>query len=327
MTIKSALLFFSLSTLTVLGFGQDIDQTQMLLFPTSAKDTGLGSRTLTSSDDASVWFRNPSMVPDSALSRFTHITYGDYLSDIKYGTVAYGQKLKNGLRIWGGFQFLDYGKLERTSNTGITDGEFSSNGWRLASGVSHKIGLFSLGLNINYESVNFDGFSEGIVYFDLSGTYFHPTKDFTAALTIQQFGKFGSESFDNDVPLRLSAGMTFKPEFAPFRFTLQTFDLNIKRPEFIDEENETSGIDKVFYHVSAGVEILLHKNFNVMAGYNFNRRQQLKTEQGNGSSGMSLGFNLNLKGFMFSYSHGFYHQGGGVNYLTLQKDISSIFNK
>ncbi|MCX2744430.1 PorV/PorQ family protein [Mangrovivirga sp. M17] len=327
MILKRHLTFFLLIIISFKGFGQQIDQTQMLLFPSSARDTGLGSRTLTIDNDASVWFRNPSMTPDSSQVRIAHLTYGDYLADIKYGTIAYGQEISNGIKVWGGFQFLDYGSLERTTNTGTSEGEFSSSAYRITAGASHKIGLFSIGMNINYESFNFDGYSEGIAYLDISGTYFHPEKNLTAALSIQQIGKFGSDAFDNDVPLRISIGTTFKPEFAPFRFTLQAFDLNVKRPEGLDSEDEDSGLDKIFYHISAGAEILLHKNFYLMAGYNFNRRQQLRTNQGNGGAGLSLGFNMNLKGFMLSYSHGFFHQGGGVNYLSLQKDISSIFNK
>ncbi len=76
-----------------------------------------------------------------------------------------------------------------------------------------------------------------------------------------------------------------------------------------------------------GTEILLSKAFQVQLGYNHLVRQEMKLESRMAGAGLSFGAMLQIKAFGLAYSRAYHHAAGGVSYLTLISDFSSLLKK
>ena len=86
-------------------------------------------------------------------------------------------------------------------------------------------------------------------------------------------------------------------------------------------------MDNIFRHVVIGAEFILNEHISVLGGYNHLRRKDLKPEQSGGFSGISLGFDLNIKAYEFVYAMGGYHVAGNNHSLSLSVNLSEITTK
>jgi hypothetical protein len=102
----------------------------------------------------------------------------------------------------------------------------------------------------------------------------------------------------------------------PVRFSLTghhlyVFDIafnNIESNYFFDEkgnkiQKKISTADKISRHFVIGAELLIHKNFNLLFGYNFLRRKELLVNGLGGAAGFSFGASLRIKKIDFCISH------------------------
>jgi hypothetical protein len=115
----------------------------------------------------------------------------------------------------------------------------------------------------------------------------------------------------------------------PLRFSGTVYHLTDYNTRYEDVGgNELPGtLDKVLSHLTFGAELLLHKNVNILFGYNFLKHQELKLEGAGGGSGVSIGALIKLKQFDLAFSRSGYGTGGayqlslGVNTQRILKRI------
>ncbi|HEX8039828.1 MAG TPA: hypothetical protein VF490_11795, partial [Chryseosolibacter sp.] len=88
-----------------------------------------------------------------------------------------------------------------------------------------------------------------------------------------------------------------------------------------------SALKNVFSHVNAGAEILLHRNVNLMVGYNYLLRQALKTGTGGSVAGISYGFSLLVKPVEFVFSRNPYVAGNAGYSFTLSTNVDQFLKK
>jgi hypothetical protein len=135
------------------------------------------------------------------------------------------------------------------------------------------------------------------------------------------------------VPFDLQAGISSKLRYAPVIFSLTMHHLNnwdLANSE--DNENslenmyerEESFAKQIMRHVVLGVEILPSDNFTLRAGYNYQRRQELKFDQRLSTVGFSLGFGVKIKRFRFDFATSRFHLAGSSNLFSLAVNLNDF---
>jgi opacity protein-like surface antigen len=78
-------------------------------------------------------------------------------------------------------------------------------------------------------------------------------------------------------------------------------------------------------HVVLGAEILPSENFIIRAGYNYQRRQELKYDEKLSTVGMSLGFGVKIKRFRFDFATSRFHLAGSSNLFSLSVNLNEKY--
>jgi hypothetical protein len=120
-----------------------------------------------------------------------------------------------------------------------------------------------------------------------------------------------------ELPFDIQAGVTKRLQHAPFQFSLtfhhlQAFNTYYNDTTFRASEGEpgyanNSFVQKLFSHAVLGMEIFPHEKIVLLAGYNFQRRQDLNAYNlTSGLNGFTFGAGLLLKQLQVRYATGFY---------------------
>jgi hypothetical protein len=126
------------------------------------------------------------------------------------------------------------------------------------------------------------------------------------------------------LPFEIQAGITQNLPHAPFRFSLtlrhlEKFDLthNYNTSASGDTKVSSGFLENAMRHVIAGVELIPSKNFYVSAGYNYQRRRELRIEDKNSTVGFSWGFGINTSILNIEFGRAMYHLAGSSTNVTL----------
>ena len=96
--------------------------------------------------------------------------------------------------------------------------------------------------------------------------------------------------------------------------------------EIITESMDTFG-ENLMRHLTFGAEILIGKNMFLRGGFNYRRRQELKSPDRSGLAGISFGAGLKIYKFHLSYGHATYSQAGASNHITITTRFSDFASK
>ncbi|GAB4013737.1 type IX secretion system protein PorQ [Spirosoma migulaei] len=309
--------------------------------PTHARVAALGGQVATAtSPDGSYHLNNPALA-DSVKDNDLSISLMPYLAAAKYYTLQYGLPIKskasNRRSGWAaGLQYLSYGQFTMTDPVGNTTGTFSANDYALSITHARTEGNFTLGATIKAVGSSIDMYSAFGVLADLGGVWRHPKKDLTFGLVAKNVGylikNYGS--LDADLPFDLQAGVTIKPEHAPIRLTLtahhlQRFDISYNDPNLNVRYDlsgnpipqTTSVTEKIARHLSIGAELLVHRNVNLLVGYNHQKHQEGKLTTGGAGAGISFGASVQAKGFQLTYARFTSVPTAGTSQLSLRIDL------
>jgi hypothetical protein len=139
-----------------------------------------------------------------------------------------------------------------------------------------------------------------------------------------------SNSSDAKLPFDVQLGVTFKPEHMPLRFSFTGYNLASSNVTYYNSaagDEEPGTLDKILRRINIGAEILLHKNVNILVGYNYLIHQELKLENAGGSAGLSFGFSARIKAVEFVFSRSAYVVGNAGYNFTLATDVNRFFRK
>jgi hypothetical protein len=182
---------------------------------------------------------------------------------------------------------------------------------------------------------------------DLAMNYNLPSKNFSVSFLLRNIGfvmKQYTSGNDEKLPFEVEAGMAFKPQHMPFRFSLglqhlEKWDLTYTDPnnppqlvdpltgDSIHVSQTKTFLDKVARHCVFGGEILIGKSFSIRGGFNYQRRKELLVDTRHGMTGFSLGVGFRVYKFNFSYAYAKYHLAGGTNTFTLACTLSDFYRK
>ncbi|WP_165824100.1 type IX secretion system protein PorQ [Pseudochryseolinea flava] len=306
---------------------------EFLNVPNHGRLAGLGGVNVSHRDkDLNLLFSNPSLAGDT-LAGIGTASYMFYVADVGEATFAYAHRFRKIGMLSFGVQHLGYGTITSYDATGVELGDFKSSETALVISKSHLVSSFRLGANLKMVFSNIAGYRASGVLFDLGGCFIHPHKDLTVGLVIKNFGFVSSDYTAQDrpsLPFDVQIGTTFKPEHMPIRFSLTAYNLDEDDVTYYNASSDMDkprALDKVLRRFNFGAEILIHRKFNVLLGYNYLVHQELKLENGGGIAGVTFGFSLQIKSFDFVFSRNGYVVGNAGYGFTLSKNIDSIIKR
>lgn len=282
--------------------------------------------------DVNFFFVNPSLVSDS-LAGFASATYQFYMADVGQSTFTYAHKFKNIGTLLFGVQHLSYGTIQGYDESGTEVGTFKSGETAIVIGKSHQVSNFRFGANVKMIFSNIAGYRASAAAIDFGGVFVHPHHDWRIGLAVKNMGivfSEYSESSNSELPFDVQLGTTFKPEHMPLRFSITAYNLARKSVTYYDAasgQDEPGGLDKVLRRINFGAEILIHRNVNILAGYNYLTHQELKLDNGGGGAGISLGFSARIRSFEFIFSRSGYVAGKAGYGLTLSSNINRVLRR
>lgn len=305
---------------------------EFLSLPTHARLGAMGGVNVSHADrDPNFFFSNPALVSDS-LSGWASAGYLFYVADVGQATFAYTHTFEKLGTFSFGVQHVNYGDIEGFDETGISLGNFRSGETALVISKSHQISAFRLGINLKGVFSNLAGYRSSALLFDVGGLFIHPEQDLTVGLTIRNVGfvlQQYTSTENSTLPFDVQAGVTFKPEHMPVRFSFTAHKLTQPGKVYNDpnDEEQLKTLNKVLGHINFGAEILVHRNINVLAGYNFLRQYELRTDGGGGGSGFSFGIAAKIRAFDLVISQSRYSVGNANYAVTLCADLNNMILK
>lgn len=304
--------------------------------PNAAKTAALGNIFPVSTQaDFSQTFQNPSLIEKNHAG-LLGLNYSTFVSDINFGAIQYGLKIKNDEVLSTGLQFLNYGNFEETDAAGNTTGNtFTAGDYLLQIGYGknwqQKI-YYGANAKIIYGA--YDIYNSFAIATDIAVTYKDTTKNLAAGVVFKNLG-YQLKPFNQireNLPFEIALAFSQKLKYAPFRYhigfnNLQNFDLTYQDPNKADAEidlitgnpiiNKASFSDKFSRHLVFSTEILLSPSFNLQAGYNLLRSKELSNVGVGGLAGFSFGFMLNLKKLSIGYANARLNAAGNNNYFSV----------
>ncbi|MBL7858660.1 MAG: type IX secretion system protein PorQ [Cyclobacteriaceae bacterium] len=306
---------------------------EFLNVPGYARLAALGGVNVSLTDrDINFFQANPSAVGDT-LAGMASASYQFYVADIGQATFSYAHPFKKIGVLMFGIQHMRYGNIKSYDAAGAELGDFASGETVLMVGKSHRISNFRMGANVKFAFSNIAGYRASAVMLDVGGVFIHPDRDFRVGLVIKNFGVVLSEYSESSkslLPFDVQLGATFKPEHMPFRFSLTAYNLTQRELPYYnpdDGTDEPSTLNKVMSRINFGVELLLHRNVNVLAGYNYLRHQELKLSNGGGGAGVTFGFSARIKTVEFVFSRSGYVAGQAGYAFTLSTNVNKLLTR
>ncbi len=304
---------------------------EFLNLPAHARLAGLGGVNVSLANrDVNFLFNNPALVTDS-LAGYASAGYTFFVADIGQTSFAYAHTFKKIGLLTFGVQHVNYGEIQGYDANENETGLYKSGETALVIGKSHRVSAFTLGANLKFVSSNIAGFRSQALLMDLGGTFTHPQQDLVIGMAIKNVGvvlQEYSESSDTRIPFDVQAGVTFKPEHMPLRFSLTAYNLAYPGKAYdnpADEEDDTRTIGKVLQHLNIGTEVLFHKNVHLLLGYNVLRQKELRVN--NRGGGLTIGATINVKAFDLAVSRTAYSVGRAAYTFTVSANLNKMILK
>lgn len=328
MTLKKIYAFsFILSSL--ISFAQDGTNVYPFLnIPVSPRQAVLGDAVSVRDYDVSFTATNPALM-NLEMDDMLSVNYASYLAGSNIGTINYVRDLEFGHLISLNAKYMDYGKMPRTDEAGITSGDFNAIDASIGAGYAYQFeDNWTIGGNLNFVSSKIDSYTSSAISASAGVTYYNEKSKETLSLVARNFG-YQIKTFNGlreNLPFRLDLGYTKIMDSFPVALTITAHDLqkfNISQNEDINGQEVGFG-RKALDHLSLGVELFPEQSFNLRFGYNVKRGNEMAILDQRSFSGLSAGFGLKISYFRFDYSHIRYHSASNVNMLGITMDLIEL---
>jgi len=286
---------------------------------------------------------NPSLLQPNMHNQLA-FSYVGYYAGIRYGSVMYARNVERFGTVGIGIMQVNYGSFIETDETGIITGSFTASDMAINLLYSRSFdSIFTVGINVKPIYSHLYSYKSYGIAADIGFSYKHPNGFFSAGIVLRNIGTmikpYTTDTWQK-LPFEIVAGFSKKLAHAPFRFVvtfhqLQNFSLNYKRPNTndgslgLDASAKDSRIktisNEALSHLIVGAEFVPFKSFCFRAGYNYQRRNELKVEENISSVGFSWGFGVRISKFQISYGQSRYHLAGPTKYFSITTDLDDLF--
>jgi hypothetical protein len=274
--------------------------------PSDATQNALGGNVVSLVNSQSLsFFQNPALL-DSSQNNTFGIGVSPVFGQGLYTAVSYafqdGKK-----RQWAvGFRGISFGECAGTDAVGNATQNFGAGNVLLTVAHSRKIKYITFGASAKIVTSFIESYNSTAFLFDFGGVFQHPEKDLSFGLTARNLGFTITHFVDvqQQLPFDLLAGLSFKPEYMPVRFTF-TADRLYRFKSLNEEEtlgNEFSNAQQLFGHISGGAEFLFSERIVPMLGYNYRTAQEMNINSESNFSGFSYGLRFQTNRFQLAAS-------------------------
>jgi hypothetical protein len=283
-------------------------------------------------------YHNPALL-NKDMNNSVALNYVNYFAGINYGLAVYSRTYQGIGNFAAGLTYLNYGSFIEADPSGIITGSFSASEYALSLIYSRVIDtLFTAGINIKPVLSHLENYTSFGLAIDLGAGYHNRSGLFSAGLVIKNIGleltTYAGEE-KQKLPFEIQAGVSQKLAHAPFRISLtlrhlEKYDLTYQYNDTIatnDYVESSALLENLLRHVIIGVELLPHKNFYLSAGYNYQRRQELKIDSKVSTVGFSWGFGINTTFLNIEFGRATYHLAGSSNHISLVVRPDLLYNR
>jgi hypothetical protein len=348
--IKNVFKIILIFSLPLISFSQigGTNTYDFLTLTNSARSASMGGDLISIQDaDLNLTFENPSLLVAENDNQMV-FNYVNYFSDINFGYVSYAKNYSKLGTFATGMHYLNYGTFDRADETGEILGTFKAAEYSLNLLYAIPIDtLLNFGVNLKTIYSQLDTYISIGLALDVGITYFNKQHDLLLTALVKNVGTqitTYTKSNYEPLPFDLQLGVSKKFTHAPFRISVVAHQLykygltyynaidpaNIPDPitnEVVKKNVYENNGDKILRHFIFGVEITPIKSFFIRAGYNHQRRQELKLFSANTFSGISWGVGVRIYKFNFSYGNAVYHAAGSSHHFSLTTNFSDFERK
>ena len=300
-----------------------------LNIPVSARQAALGGDAVSVRDyDVSFAAVNPGLM-NLEQDEMISVNYASYIADSKYGTISYVKDLEEGHLVSLSARYMDYGKMPRTDESAVIDGEFGAMDASIGLGYAYQFDEdWTIAGSASFVTSRIDNYTSMAMVGNAGVTYHNRQSNETLALVFRNFGyQFKTyNGLRENVAFRVDLGYTKILDEFPVALTITAHDLqklNISQ-DFNNNGQEISWSRKLTDHLSFGAELFPQQAFNIRFGYNVKRGNELAVLDQRSFSGLSAGFGIKISSFRFDYAHVRYHNSSNVNLFGLTLDLIEV---
>jgi hypothetical protein len=301
----------------------------------SAFATATGGMTVSQGrNDLSLPYFNPSLL-SSSMNNDVSLSFSTYFAGINYGYASWAKSLRSKGNIAAGVSFISYGSFTEADAEGNITGTFTAAEYAFNLIWSLQLdSSFTAGINIKPVFSHLERYFSAGICADIGASYHNDRFLLDAGLVIRNAGAqiiTYTGQGGEPLPFEIIAGVTKALAHAPFSFSL-TFR-HMEKPDLTfdydtgDETPEGGFGESLLRHMILGVEILPADAFWIGAGFNYQRRAEMRTGQRAGMAGFTWGFGIRSKAFDLAYGRDTFHLAGSSNHLTLTLRTDYLINK
>jgi len=291
-------------------------------------------------NDVSLAFQAPSLL-NKEMNRQMSFNFVDYVSDINFISFHYAQKISNNLMIFSGLDAINYGEFIGSDATGNSTSLFTANQQIFTLGTAKQISdKFTLGTNIKLLNSQLESYHSLSLSSNVSTTYFNKENNLAATLLFKNMGKpiKSYTSTSENLPFEIQLGLSKSLQHLPFRYSLVFHHLNVY--DISNDYNLNTIYDltsntiiikketvakKMLRHVILGGELNpFRKSLYLRAGFNFQRREDLKLSSSFSMSGFSWGMGFSVRKIQINYSRSALHSSSVLNSFSLITNLSNF---
>lgn len=308
----------------------------------SARVAALGNTDLAIYDsDIQLGINNPSLI-NRDMHKDIVFSYVNYYADINYGMAQYGHSFEKFGTFTASVMYHSYGKMKYSDEQGYADGStFKPGDYNIMIGWGRQLTPhWSIGANVKFAGLQYEAYKSYAVAVDVAGSY-RNDEGWMFSLMARNIGYELYSNFEgkrNELPFRLSAGVSKRLEHVPFLFSIvyeniQKWDLTYDDPLDLEgnydpisgTHNDKSDASKfgenLMRHIVFGGEIYIGKNLVLRAAYNYGMRQNMKVPTKKGLCGFSYGVGIRIWKLSINYSRSEMHIYGSPHYITISTNL------
>ncbi len=325
-------IFFIFSTYAFSQVGGESVYT-FLNIPSSARQTALGGKVLTFTDNVNQPIWNPATI-NPKMHKYLSANYISYLSGISVGSISYAYQFTKKINTFHvNATYLNYGTLIGADENGKETGNFNASDIAFSVGYAYTIPktFFFVGANLKYIYSSIENYTSSGIAGDIGLMYANPTKPYSITLVARNIG-LQITSFNGvreKLPFVLALGGSYQLEKVPLRWyltidNLQKWNISVANPSNnttdlegnVTQEN-ISFLNNAFRHISIGAELFPERVINLRIGYNFRKSRELQLQNIRSFGGISFGFGLKIKRFKLNYAYSKIHNATNVSTFSL----------
>ncbi|MEX1139262.1 MAG: type IX secretion system protein PorQ [Bacteroidota bacterium] len=306
--MKSGLIFLLLVAGPIAS-AQRTSTFDFLRLDMNARAAALNGSFVSMTNDPNLLYYNPAGLatlerPSASASFLKH------LLDVNAGSLTYGQEFPELGTFAAGVTFVDYGSFRQTDESINVLGTFSARELAFAAGWGTRFeeNLY-VGASVEFISSSIASYSANAVAIGAGVLYQIPSEMITIGASLLHAGaQMGTYAGTREsLPLELTVGITKKPEHLPAYINLNFHKLTDQADTFLDR----------FGSFSIGVEFLMSESTRLRAGYDNEKKQELKLGTGSGLAGFSFGGGILIKEYLVDYSYNSYGKIGGLHRVSI----------